>query len=134
MTALITAIALSSCGDAASDALVAAVGNTIVKPPDGTTETSIVVTFKNGWEGADPSELTDDLYTDFIINKSLSPSTINAVVNTEEKLKYDEAYAVWKERNEVWVQYEKERDEAINNGLTPPPPPKAIFLKNLILL
>jgi hypothetical protein len=134
MAALITAIALSSCGDADSDELVAAVGNTIVKPPDGTTETTIKVTFKNGWESAASEDLVDDDYTSFKFYSGLTPSTINAVVNTEEKLKYEKAHDVWEESNKVWVQYEKDLEKAQNDGVTPPPPPVAIPLKNLILL
>jgi hypothetical protein len=124
LAALITAAALSSCGDAASDAIVAAAGNTPIKPPDGKSETNIVVTFKNGWEGAAQGELQDDPYTkDVPVNKTLSPSTVNAVVDTAEKNAYDEAYAVWKAINDAWVKYEKDREEAQNSGINPPPPP-----------
>ncbi|MDR1362459.1 MAG: hypothetical protein LBJ35_00200 [Spirochaetaceae bacterium] len=135
LAALIAAAALSSCGDAVSDAIVAAAGSSTIKPPDGKTETGIVVTFKNGWEGAAPSELQDDPYTkDVPVNKTLSPSTVNAVVDTEGKNAYDEAYAVWKAINDKWVQYEKDREEAQNSGENPPPPPVKTFPRNLFLL
>jgi hypothetical protein len=122
MAVLITAIALSSCGDAATDAIVAAVGTTPIKP-DGKTETNIVVTFKNGWEDVATADLEDDDYTSFKFYSGLTPATVNAVVDTAEQNAYDAAYAVWEAINDAWVQYGNERDEAANNDKDPPPPP-----------
>ncbi|MDR1363128.1 MAG: hypothetical protein LBJ35_03650 [Spirochaetaceae bacterium] len=133
LTALITAIALSSCGDAATDAIVAAVGTTPIKP-DGTTETNIVVTFKNGWEDVMPADLEDDDYTSFKFYSGLTPATVNAVVDTAEQNAYDAAYAVWEAINDVWVQYEKDLEEAKNSDEDPPPPPVKTLLPNLFLL
>jgi hypothetical protein len=133
MAALIIAMALSSCDEAESDELIEMV-KIIPTKPDGTTETTIKVTFKNGWESAASEDLVDDDYTSFKFYSGLTPSTINAVVNTEEKQKYEEAYAVWQVINAEWVQYEKEREKALNNRKDPPPPPMTPFLQNPILL
>jgi hypothetical protein len=122
LAVLIAATVLSSCEESGSDELIEALKKTPAKPPDGKTATNIVVTFKNGWEDAARTDLLDDDYTSFIIHKELEPSTVNAVVDTEEKIAYDAVYTVWKEINEKWVQYEKEREEALNSGGTPPPP------------
>jgi hypothetical protein len=133
LAALITAIAVSSCGDAASDALAAAIGNSPINTPDGKSETNIVVTFKNGWEGAATGELVDDGYTSFPIHKDLDPPTVNAVVDTAEKNAYDEKYTEWKRINALWDAY-KAKLEAQNNGEDPPPPPVKTFPRNLFLL
>ncbi|MDR1362467.1 MAG: hypothetical protein LBJ35_00240 [Spirochaetaceae bacterium] len=132
MAALITAIALSSCGDAASDAIVAAVGNTPTK--EGTTETNIVVTFKNGWEDTAPAELLDDDYTSFKFYSGLTPATVKAVVDTAENDAYIGARTEWERINILWDKYKKDLEVSQNNGEDPPPPPMIPFLPNLFLL
>jgi two-component SAPR family response regulator len=93
------------------------------KPPAEKEKTSIVVTFQNGWEDADPSELKDDLYTaDYEINKPLKPATTNAVVDIAEMEAYKETLAEWKTIKALWDEYEIKRDEAQKNEEDTPPP------------
>ncbi|MDR1362788.1 MAG: hypothetical protein LBJ35_01890, partial [Spirochaetaceae bacterium] len=106
LAALITAIALSSCGDAVSDALVAAAGTTQPGLDDKTPVKDIVVSFKNGWETATPGELTDDDYTSFPIHKDLDPPTVNPVVDTEELSIYNAANDEWKRIKALWDDYQ----------------------------
>ncbi|MDR1362665.1 MAG: hypothetical protein LBJ35_01250 [Spirochaetaceae bacterium] len=136
LAALIAATVLSSCGETESDVLIEAVKNSPAKP-DGKTETTIVVTFRNGWENADASELTDDPYTELIVNEPLTPKTVNAVVDSEEKKAYDEAHLEWERINNLWKDYQAALAASQNAGINPPPPPTRqvnLFLPNLFPL
>jgi hypothetical protein len=133
LAAAIAALAFFSCGDV-SDTLAEAVGAIKPTPPSGTTETSITITFKNGWENVVTEDLKDDDYTKFKYYLPLSPITAYAVVDTAAKEAYDEAYSVWKEINDEYILYAKELEKAQENGESPPPPPRKNSLKNLFLL
>ncbi|MDR1362952.1 MAG: hypothetical protein LBJ35_02745, partial [Spirochaetaceae bacterium] len=107
LAALITAIALSSCGDAVSDALVAAAGTTQPDQEGKTPVKDIVVSFKNGWETATPGELKDDDYTSSVnVHKALDPPTVNPVVDTEELSIYNAANDEWKRIKALWDDYQ----------------------------
>jgi hypothetical protein len=139
LAALITASAFFSCGGGEGGILTG--GGEGYAPPDGTVNTDIVITFQNGWESViDPEQLKNDPFTDYDINKALTPAKTNAVVNKAEMDAYTEQLASYKAIKDKWDAYQELLD-AYNAALAsgsddavPPPPQTKPSRRNLLSL